>query len=248
MTRRDSELMNERARQTAASSVARKLCGGRVSRCEIVNGVVCPNGENVNGCGSAAIHGWPDFSNAVIDNCLIMSNKCLSTGSNTGFAGACEVGSTAKYIMIYINCTIADNLGSSGGWSGCVRIPPNAGRPEQQVVNCVLFNNGGTADTEWYGSKSAVSRFKYCASTVQIAGGANCSVVPAAVRKVFAYGGERPFEPAVRSALRKAGSVPLYEQYSVSEKDVYGRKRVAKDTIDIGCAERLSTGMAVLLY
>ena len=223
------------------------MYGGRISRCVVVNGVSVPSGNSMNLAGSAAIHAWPDAADAIVDNCLIASNKCLSTGANTSCAGVCDICGTDRHAMIFANCTIVDNSGSSSKWSHCIRVSTNKSK-KPHLYNCVFFNNGGTADAEWGGSRSSLSQFHHCASTIPITGGEDCIVVPTVARKVFAYGRECPFEPAIKSALRNAGSAAQYGLCSESKKDIYGRRRISGSEIDIGCAERQSSGLVLLVY
>ena len=224
------------------------MFGGRLSRCEIVNGVACPNGVTPANCGSAAVHAWADASDAIIENCLIVSNKCLATGSNGGYAGVCDICGTDNHAMILVNCTIADNLGSTVNWEPCIRVVSHANRKQPKLINCLLFNNGNTAWLEWGNARSALSCFHNCAAAVAIPGGENCTLIPTTdAAKVFVCGGKRPFEPAHKSALCGNGSAAAYADYAVATKDVYGKKRFVGDSIDIGCAERQGPGFSVIV-
>ena len=199
--------------------------GGRVSRCVISNGI-SRAGFSSGEYGGANIHvaRW-DSHAGVVENCLVTGGECTSQGHGSGIH-------VTKYATAKIvNCTIVKNLPGSNN-RAAVYLHSQSSNPK--IVNCVIYDNGGTAATEW-GNVSA-ARFYSCAtaSGAAISGGTdNIATLTDASFKDYA---NDDYHPVSGSVLVDAGCDPS-SHASGCATDLDGVARPSGDACDIGCYE-----------
>ena len=181
---------------------------GRVVRCRIVNGTY------TYGTSSAVrLEGT-----AVLENCFV-GNSTGGTQAN----GGCVVAVCSADAKV-VNCTVANNV---SGWCRGIYLSA-AGK----VYNTVMYNNGGTAVSEW-GNKNG-DCFHNCASTVAITGGTDCRELETTTVNVFED--ETNYRPIPGSQLVNAGTDPSAAG-AESATDLDGLPRVSGAAVDIGCHE-----------
>ena len=162
------------------------------------------------------------MTGGVIENCLLRNN-------NAGRGAICMNGPCQA-----VNCTVVANvplkLSNQGGIGGIYVMNDSA-----TVVNCVVYDNGGTALAEWGNTRDA--RFYSCAFAESAAfTGANSTVkdLTDAAFKNYASGDYRPKR---EGALVNSGTNDLYSSYATSATDLDGNERISGKIIDIGCWE-----------
>ena len=197
------------------------IVGGCVSRCTIEN-TPAPSKFTAEGAGAYMTGG-------VIENCLIRNN-------NAGRGAICMNGACQA-----VNCTVVANvpwkLSGQGGIGGIYVM-----NDSPTVVNCVVYDNGGTALAEWGNTKDA--RFYSCAFAESAAfTGANSTVkdLTDAAFKNYVKGDYRPKR---EGALVNSGTNDLYSSYATSATDLDGNERISGKSIDIGCWE-VSAGLGL---
>ena len=184
------------------------IVGGVVSRCIIEKS---PKPNNYTAIGAGAY-----LKGGVIENCLIRDNR--------GGRSALYLDSaTAKAV----NCTIVGNT-AEGNVGGVI-----VNHASASVINCVIFDNGGTATSEW-GNKNA-ARFFNCVSTVENDSGINWIKLPS-ITKANYFEDDEFWTPLLGTPLVDSGSDSLYPSTS-SQTDLAGNARVSGSHIDIGCSE-----------
>lgn len=197
------------------------IVGGSVSRCTIEN---TPALSTYTAEGAGAY-----MTGGVIENCLVWKN-------NAGRGAICMNGACQA-----VNCTVVANvpwkLSGQGGIGGIYVMNDSA-----TVVNCVVYDNGGTALAEWGNTRDA--RFYSCAFAASAAfTGANSTVINLtdAAFKNYASGDYRPKR---EGALVNSGTNDLYSSYATSATDLDGNERISGKIIDIGCWE-VSAGLGL---
>ena len=187
------------------------IAGGVVSRCILENAPKTSSWTAI-GAGACLVGG-------VIENCLLRGN----------YAGR---GTIALYNSAKaINCTIVNNIPESfqgGGIAGVMITGSNA-----SVINCVIFDNGGTATSEWANQSGA--RFFNCVSTVDNANGVNWIKLPLTNRSSY-FADDEYWTPLLGSPMVDGGDDSRYPSIS-SQTDIAGNARISGSHIDIGCSE-----------
>jgi len=187
------------------------IAGGVVSRCILEN---APKTSSWTALGSGAY-----LTGGVIENCLLRGN----------YAGR---GTIALYNSAKaINCTIVNNIPESfqgGGIAGVMITSSNA-----SVINCVIFDNGGTATSEWGNNNGA--RFFNCVSTVDNANGVNWTKLTFTNWSSY-FKDDEDWMPLLGSPMVDAGDDSRYPSTS-SQTDIAGNARISGSHIDIGCSE-----------
>ena len=101
------------------------------------------------------------------------------------------------------------------------------------VINCVIFDNGGTATSEWANQSGA--RFFNCVSTVDNANGVNWIKLPLTNRSSY-FADDEYWTPLLGSPMVDGGDDSRYPSIS-SQTDIAGNARISGSHIDIGCSE-----------
>ena len=187
------------------------IAGGVVSRCILENAPKTSSWTAI-GAGACLVGG-------VIENCLLRGN----------YAGR---GTIALYNSAKaVNCTIVGNVPETfvGGGIAGVMITGNSA----SVINCVIFDNGGTATSEWANQSGA--RFFNCVSTVENASGVNWTTLPLTNRSSY-FKDDEYWTPLLGSPMVDAGDDSRYPSTS-SQTDIAGNARISGSHIDIGCSE-----------
>ena len=210
--------------------------GGRVERCVIDHNVDDSTGY---GAGVFAAAG-------VVENCLIAYNTgrynggvMLASGSPGGGRG-----STALSTALLRNCTIVNNVSTTGNtcWSGGIVAHGGA------IVNCIVAGNRQTVSQtpedgypDWNGYRSDGSdsdpmkaSMTNCAFATGILA-AGLSPVSAAIGEMLSFGGDDICLPMRHSPCRNAGW--LYGPEMRAATDLLGGRRVSGRAPDIGCHE-----------
>ena len=207
------------------------MSGGRMLRCRIMGGIAnygnygVPNGVSA-GSGLYAEGG------AIVENCLLCDNSRLDKVRGNG--GAAYLTGQAKMV----NCTVVSNV-----FSGVYLASANA-----QVVNTVLFGNGGTLEKE-FGDNGRTNQFSHCASTMANGGDPDGCVID---EKAFWHYDRR--EEDVKFLRAASGSKLIsggtkWAEYeatgAISTRDLLGNPRLIGKRLDIGAFEGAVSGMAV---
>ena len=131
-------------------------------------------------------------------------------------------------------------LSNQGGIGGIYVMNASA-----SVVNCVVYNNGGTALAEWANKNAA--RFYSCAFAAAAAYSGTASTVLNLTDAAFKDAANGNYRPKSNGALFNAGDNERYSSYATSLTDLDGGKRIQGRIIDIGCYEA-STGIGSVYY
>ena len=193
------------------------MTGGCVSRC-IIENTPAPSTYTAEGAGAYMTGG-------VIENCLLRNN-------NAGRGAICMNGACQA-----VNCTVVSNipliLSNQGGIGGIYVMSASA-----SVVNCVVYNNGGTTTAEWANKNPAT--FYSCAFSADAAfTGAN-STVKDLTDAAFKNVARGDYHPKSVGALVNAGDNDRYSSYAISGTDLDGKRRIQGKIVDIGCFEAMS--------
>ena len=187
------------------------IAGGVVSRCIIEK---TPKTSSWTALGGGAY-----LTGGVIENCLLRGNYAGR--------GTINLNNSAKAI----NCTIVNNIPESfqgGGIAGVMITSSNA-----SVINCVIFDNGGTATSEWGNNNGA--RFFNCVSTVDNANGVNWTTLPFTTKSSY-FEDDEFWTPLLGTPMVDGGDDSRYPSTS-SQTDIAGNARISGSHIDIGCSE-----------
>ena len=182
------------------------LYGGRASRCRIQSNT-CTSDNGNGGAGLGANAG-------LIEDCLIVSNKC-----NGG--GAVYLAGTAKMV----NCTVAANTG--GKYAGVYVSGSDA-----RVVNCAILGNVANDTSEGKVYRGVTTGFVNCVADLEIPDSTDCVVEEPSFRDMA----NGDFRPTAASACIDAG-VERTAYGTVSTTDVGGSTRVVGEAVDVGCYE-----------
>ena len=205
------------------------MSGGWLVRCQVLNGKANDyKGGNKNqesyGAGIYA-------SGGVVESCLVRGNQAsldLGVDSPVNVFGG---GLYADGPVTVANCTFADNVaGVPDASAGGIQL----GSADATVVNCIFYNNGGTAVREFGGVNP--SRFSHCASTVMNDEGDTWRVISAAD---FLSAAEGDYHLVCDSVLTDGGTSGAGSSYPgfISQLDLDGLPRVTGDQVDVGCFE-----------
>ena len=226
------------------------MTGGRVRRCRILKGTAYSNAQATSG-GYVSYGGGVYISGGVLENCLLASN-IVDRFSCT--AGIYLDGPGAVVNCTVVGSTIADtdlHPGSFGTYGVGIHIANSAGR----VVNTVVYDNGGTAQTE-FGTKN-LANYVNCASSVANDEDANESaahwttITAADFVDYSAWTGEgdveglRPNNQGSRK-LFNAGTkwADYLSKGATSLTDLCGGPRRVGLRLDIGCLEGAERGLS----
>ena len=138
---RDGDAGNDNNTNIGGGNIA--LMAGRCSRCIITGGTLShyrPIGLNVMAAGTS-----------IVENCLITKGRCKSKHEAAADEGAVALKDSARII----NCTIVDN--SANRFAGVNILSEKA-----QAINCVIFGNKVTYETDARGSTTDSSSNGVC--------------------------------------------------------------------------------------
>jgi len=199
---------------------------GTVYNCEISDNV-CNTGSGSSG-GAIYIIGNNNAMNIVVRNCLVKNNM---SGYWKGGSGIwCDGGGWIQ------NCTIVSNKASQGGGScyggGMYSTTTNA-----RVLNCIIYSNQATANSDWYSSVAGMVFSNSCSSTTNgMVGTGNKTNNPQFVSAV----GEN-YRLTENSLCINAG---LNEAWMNGAVDLNGYQRIDQFSaqVDMGAFEYLPQG------
>lgn len=137
-----------------------------------------------------------------------------------------------------MNCSFQGNLASSGGGVLYQDAPVSS-----QLVNCVLWNNGGSNSLQVYGGNATVS-YSLLEPTVNgfTSGAGNKTA------------GSTPFasttatQLAANSPAINAGNLASYTAVNGPATDLVGKARVMGSTIDMGALELVLPDLTPIIY
>ena len=202
------------------------ISGGRLSRCQVLGGVLAANAWNLKVSYGAGVYA----SGGIVDSCLIKGNQSY----NNGRCGGIYVSGDAKVV----NCTVTGNLPPPKGDGDTVTAGIHIGSAGATVVNCVLYGNGDGSAKANFGNAN-LDRFFYCGSSVTNESCATWTVLTDADFVDYAGGDLRQNR---YSQLVNRGTLdPAYFPEGVSPYDLSGNIRVEQRAIDLGCWEVLSS-------
>ena len=173
----------------------------------------------------------------VVENCLIKGGR--GNGNNdSGYPGAgIRVDGDAKVV----NCTIVGNTESAYRGVYC-------GSSSASVVNCAIYDNGGTSAFEWGNNNAA--RFVNCAVASSAADGfTGDGCIATLTDAAFTDYANADYHPVKDGVLVNAGTRwDAYLGYSAtSETDLAGAARLSGKFLDIGCYET-ATSAGLQIY
>ena len=194
--------------------------GGRVSRCFVAMGKVTNPDDKAYGDSGNVYLG----NSAVIENCLIMGG--VTKRDKATYANGVYLADNSRMV----NCTIVNNRSDS-----CPNVPAvNAGASTVRVVNCVIYDNGGTVAREWGGANGACYINCAVAADVAITGGTdNIATLADAAFENYVNG---DYRPSIGSVLVDAGCDPSSYVFGCTP-DPDGVGRPSGAAWDIGCYE-----------
>lgn len=233
------------ARDNDGANIA--MSGGCVRRCRILNGTAESN---------ATSGGWESqgagvyMTGGVLENCLVASNV-VSEWSYTGGIYLDGAGTV-------INCTVVGNTVSSsirtGHFPGSfdtygvgIHIANSKGR----VINTVVYDNGGTAQTE-FGKGANLACYDYCASSVANESAEHWTTITAADFVDYSawtgagvVEGLRPNNQGSRKLFNAGTKWAVYlSKGATSLTDLCGGPRRVGLRLDIGCLEGAERGLS----
>ena len=193
------------------------------------------DGNNVNYGGDYGYGGGIYTpGGGVVENCLIVSNTATWGG---GFYLDGSIWAT--------NCTIVGNSGSGAGIYGY-----NSGWKSSRFVNLILRPRDGLAISGSATTNGVDTMFSHCSieAISQTSKGVICEFpevngnTHALPEFVDAAAGD--YRQTMHSPLRRAG---LYAPWMHFAADLDGRKRASGGMVDIGCYQRPSGGLRLLV-
>ena len=199
------------------------MSGGRLVRCQILSGLA----NGYKGSNTASYGAGIYATGGVIENCLIRGNLAyLDRGVNTP-TNVSGGGLYADGPVTVVNCTFADNVpGQFDASVGGIQLSGKA--MAAKVVNCVFFNNGGTAVREF--GNTSIACFSHCASSVT---NATCETWQVVIPDDFTSDYHLKTALLVDAGTREEGWYPE----GASSLDLDGLARVSGREIDVGCYE-----------
>lgn len=220
------------------------MTGGRVRRCKILDGTA-HSGANTG--GHESFGGGVYMTGGVLENCLVASNV---VGRFSYTAGIYLNGAGTV-----VNCTVVGSSVNYGGkepsspssYGVGIHIANGAGR----VINTVVYDNGGTAQTE-FGAESNLNCYDYCASSVANELAAHWTTITAADfvdytawTGVGVVEGLRPNNQGSRKLFNAGTKWAVYlSKGATSLTDLCGGPRRVGLRLDIGCLEGAERGLS----
>ena len=196
------------------------LTGGRIVRCQILNGQTSNSGSGFEDELGGGVYAG---GTAVVDSCFVKDCNASAGGRVYG-GGICVDGSATVANCTIVGCKV--NANASGGG---IYVRSSTAK----VVNTILFNNGGTAVSEF--GTANLGRFFHCASSVT---NASCATWTLMTKDDFAGFEANDFHLSLSSPLVDGGSMEA-EWYppDATTLDMDGLPRVSGSAIDLGCLE-----------
>ena len=190
------------------------------------------------------------MTGGVLENCLVASNV---VGRFSYTAGIYLNGAGTV-----VNCTVIGGTVTSTEQSGSfanVGVGIHIANSKGRVVNTVVYDNGGTAQTE-FGTGSNLKCYDYCASSVANESSAHWTTITAADFSDYAawtgannVEGLRPSRRPGENRLINGGT--KWDEYlglgATSTTDLCGGARLLGRRIDIGCLENLGLGLMLFV-
>ena len=225
------------------------MSGGCVRRCHILNGIAASQANLTSG-GYESIGGGVYMTGGVLENCLVASNV---VGRFSYTAGIYLNGAGTV-----VNCTVVGGTVTSTEQSGSfanVGVGIHIANSKGRVINTVVYDNGGTAQTE-FGTGSNLACYDYCASSVANESAAHWTTITAADFSDYAawtgkgaVEGLRPSRRSGEDRLINAGT--KWDEYlgigATSTTDLCGGERLLGRRVDIGCLENLKLGLMLFV-
>ena len=216
------------------------MSGGRLVRCQILDGKASPEAHKT----PASYGGGVYASGGTIDTCLVANNQAMFYSKCGGIyvAGAATV----------LNCTLIGNQPppksaadetSAGIW---------VASSDATVANCVFYDNGDGSAYANFGTAN-LDRFQYCASSVTNESCATWRVMDATAFKDYANyleGGELKYLSPVAGGVLQNGGCTAADYLNMggsAEKDLLGRVRISGKYLDIGCIEKPTLGLMLMV-
>lgn len=207
------------------------MSGGRLVRCQVLSG----KANEYNGANVASFGAGIYASGGVVENCLVRGNSAYDASTSQP-ANVFGGGLYADGPVTVANCTFVDNVaGKPATSAGGIQL----GSAEAKVVNCVFFNNGGTAVCEF--GNANLTCFSHCASSVANEACETWQVIDETAFKNWA-GRDSDLDvltPQLDKPLLNTGTdaAGYWQSGAVSSVDLLGRNRFVKRHVDIGCLE-----------
>ena len=190
------------------------------------------------------------MTGGVLENCLVASNV---VGRFSYTAGIYLDGAGTV-----VNCTVVGGTVTSTEQSGSfanVGVGIHIANSKGRVINTVVYDNGGTAQTE-FGTGANLACYDYCASSVANESAAHWTTITAADFSNYAawtgandVEGLRPNRREGENRLINAGT--KWDEYlelgATSTTDLCGGARLLGRRIDIGCLENLGPGLMLFV-
>lgn len=225
------------------------MSGGCVRRCHILNGIAASQANLTSG-GYESIGGGVYMTGGVLENCLVASNV---VGRFSYTAGIYLDGAGTV-----VNCTVVGGTVTSTEQSGSfanVGVGIHIANSKGRVINTVVYDNGGTAQTE-FGTGANLACYDYCASSVANESAAHWTTITAADFSNYAawtgandVEGLRPNRREGENRLINAGT--KWDEYlelgATSTTDLCGGARLLGRRIDIGCLENFGLGLMLFV-
>lgn len=220
------------------------MVGGCVRRCQILNGTAY-SGANLSSGGYESRGGGVYISGGVLENCLVASNV-VGRFSYTAGIYLDGAGTVVNCTVVGGTVTSTEQLDSFDTYGVGIHIANSAGR----VVNTVVYDNGGTAQTEF--GTTGLGCYDYCASSVANESAEHWTTITAADFVDYSawtgagvVEGLRPNNQGSRKLFNSGTKWDKYLGFgATSTTDLCGRPRRVGLRLDIGCLEGAERGLS----
>lgn len=194
------------------------MTGGSIVRCYVLDGATTWNGPGGASYGSGIY-----ATGGVIDSCLIKGGH----GVKFAYCGGVYLNGAATLVNSVIT-------GNSAPQTGTIGVGVHVAKADAKVLNCVIYDNGGTPEFEF--GTANLNRFRFCASSVTNASCASWLLIDATDFADSRLSGDYRIVPGSRLVDAGSDSDDFYPENG-SPFDIDGNARKSGAAIDIGFSE-----------